>query len=355
MASITLPASLTKIKSETFTDCTALKSIVIPDSIAEIGEKAFEGCASLASVTIPDSVTKIGEKAFDGCPKLLSLTVPKSVTTIGYRAFGTEVKRVIDYSDGYKLEICGPIEGFTLYGYYGSEAEEYSTYYYYSDQREEEDIHFVSIDPRDLRGKIVVTHSDLTEHSVTVVQEEDLADYSSAMRYLKDYYPEGYQTLGAYKITYCASESAAATSDEVTPNRLNHTKVHIRTNCPDAEVYYFGSYTFSWASTTYKNGWLTFGDSYNEDYSGEVGIYVVVTGKDTVTPACGDFDGDGELDTTDVTFIQRTIAGMMTDVDEKTRRVCDVDGNGELEITDSTYIQRYLALMDTPYPVGERF
>lgn len=34
-------------------------------------------------------------------------------------------------------------------------------------------------------------------------------------------------------------------------------------------------------------------------------------------------------------------------------RAADVDGDGDLQITDVTLLQRYLAEMDVPYPIGD--
>lgn len=42
-----------------------LTSVTIPNSVTSIKSSAFEGCSSLTSVTIPDSVTSIGEAAFN--------------------------------------------------------------------------------------------------------------------------------------------------------------------------------------------------------------------------------------------------------------------------------------------------
>ena len=67
----------------------------------------------------------------------------------------------------------------------------------------------------------------------------------------------------------------------------------------------------------------------------------------------GDADGDGEITSVDVTYIQRYNAQMNVGINIDILMNGDVDGNGDLEVTDATYIQRYLALMDTPYPIGE--
>ena len=84
---VTIPDSVTSIRSSAFYGCSGLTSLTIPDSVKSIEYGAFSGCSGLTSVTIPDSVTSIGERAFYGCSGLTSVTIPEGVTRIGYNAF----------------------------------------------------------------------------------------------------------------------------------------------------------------------------------------------------------------------------------------------------------------------------
>lgn len=70
LVSITIPDSVTSIRSGAFFSCVSLESITIPDSVTSIEEYAFARCASLIHVTIGDGVTSIGVSAFEGCNKL---------------------------------------------------------------------------------------------------------------------------------------------------------------------------------------------------------------------------------------------------------------------------------------------
>lgn len=119
LASVRLPATLTLIKGNPFSGCTALKEIVvdedntkyssdggvmydknketliswptaqadidIPSSVTAIGESAFENCHNLTSVSMP-SVETIGGMAFICCSSLTSVSMP-SVKMIDYLAF----------------------------------------------------------------------------------------------------------------------------------------------------------------------------------------------------------------------------------------------------------------------------
>ena len=139
LTSITIPNSVTSIEDGVFHNCTSLKSVTISDGVKGIGAEAFWECASLTSVTIPDSVTSIGDGAFYGCTSLKSVTISDGVTSIGNDAFydcqslksvtiPKSVTSIGDYALGYgDMDwIMVNIDGFTIYGDYGTAAETYA-------------------------------------------------------------------------------------------------------------------------------------------------------------------------------------------------------------------------------------
>ena len=89
----------------------------IPDNVVDIGNYAFSECTSITNIEISDNVEFISDYAFIGCTGLTSVTIPDSVVFIGIRAFGYY------YDDNSELQ---KIDGFTIYGYSGSEAERYA-------------------------------------------------------------------------------------------------------------------------------------------------------------------------------------------------------------------------------------
>ncbi len=118
LTSVTIPNSVTTIEQGAFRGCSSLTSVTIPDSVNTMSQAVFYNCSSLTSVKIPDSVTTIEDSAFCGCISLTSVTIPNSVTTIKNYAFG------YNYNDTTSEYI--KVSGFTIYGYYGTEAETYA-------------------------------------------------------------------------------------------------------------------------------------------------------------------------------------------------------------------------------------
>jgi mannan endo-1,4-beta-mannosidase len=71
-----------------FSNCTSLESITLPDSVTSIKSDTFSYCTSLKSITIPDSVTRINARAFYQSSKLKSVTIKsKKLVWVGKNAF----------------------------------------------------------------------------------------------------------------------------------------------------------------------------------------------------------------------------------------------------------------------------
>ena len=66
----------------------------------------------------------------------------------------------------------------------------------------------------------------------------------------------------------------------------------------------------------------------------------------------GDANGDGNVNISDVTDIQRVVAEMDT-FDDLRQKAADINGDGVVTIDDATFLQTYLAEFGTAYPIGE--
>ena len=86
-------------------------------NVIGVGESAFEGNEEITSITIPKSVKTIGEYAFYDCISLTEVTILGKDTVIGEKALGYYyISRRED----------GITEGFTIYGYKDSTAQDYA-------------------------------------------------------------------------------------------------------------------------------------------------------------------------------------------------------------------------------------
>ena len=56
----------------------------------------------------------------------------------------------------------------------------------------------------------------------------------------------------------------------------------------------------------------------------------------------GDVNGDGQINITDATMVQQSIAELVELTDEQ-REAADTDGDGKITISDATMIQKYIA------------
>lgn len=84
---LTISSGLREIRRETFSGCSDLAEIVIPDGVEIIGPEAFNYCGVL-SLSLGSTVKTIGKMAFGGSEKLCHpLVIPASVTTLGEEAF----------------------------------------------------------------------------------------------------------------------------------------------------------------------------------------------------------------------------------------------------------------------------
>ena len=97
LESVTIPASVTSIRSDAFHNCDRLTSLTISSSVKNlnIGSSAFYGCENLSSLIIPEGVSSIGDLAFVSCSSLTSITIPSSVTHIGSLAFGRKLTSIV--------------------------------------------------------------------------------------------------------------------------------------------------------------------------------------------------------------------------------------------------------------------
>lgn len=84
---ITLPESLRSIGDRAFFDCSKCLEINIPKNVTNIGESAFKYCDSIVTVTLPDGLKEVKAGTFAACVSLERVIMYPSLEKIGYSAF----------------------------------------------------------------------------------------------------------------------------------------------------------------------------------------------------------------------------------------------------------------------------
>lgn len=89
IVSVNIPASVTRIGSFAFSDCSDLQTVAIADGskLESIGMYAFASCKSLQQIELPEGLKTIDERVFQNCTILSKVHIPSSVTNVGEKAF----------------------------------------------------------------------------------------------------------------------------------------------------------------------------------------------------------------------------------------------------------------------------
>mgnify|MGYP003294396081 CR=1 FL=1 len=121
LKSVTIEDGIPLINNSAFKNCTALTKIEIPSSVTFLGFSAFEGCTSLSEVIFNEGLKSIGRYAFLNTA-LTSVVLPASVTVIEEDSLGYTG----EWGD------TDQVEGFTIYGYTNTGAEEYARKWHFN-------------------------------------------------------------------------------------------------------------------------------------------------------------------------------------------------------------------------------
>ena len=81
--------TVTGIKDDAFSGCTALTSVTIEEGPTSIGQYSFQNCSSLASITFPSTITTVAYYAISNCTVLKSITFLGSTPPSSFYAFGS--------------------------------------------------------------------------------------------------------------------------------------------------------------------------------------------------------------------------------------------------------------------------
>ena len=300
LSNVKISNNITVFPLGAFSGCTSLTSITIPDGVIWFNDDAFSNCRSLTSINIPDSVKHIGEYTFEYCTSLTSIAIPKSVEYIGVLSLGY-------VNDELK------VEGFKIYGYKNTAAEEYALNYGFEFINLAEERTLTDKATSISVGGVVNSNADLNVSKLENTYEKSVATYDITLQ--KDgatIQPDGAITI---KI----------------PSDVKDCKVMWLKDDGTAED----------MNAKYTDGCYVFTTDH-------LSVYALVQDKTILT---GDANQDGIVNVNDVTYLQMHIAGNKnTDgsafIDETNKQLFDcVDMNkdGKLSVVDVTALQIHIS------------
>lgn len=143
---LSIPSTLTEIKSSAFKGCSSLTSLVIPSTVATLENQAFAECTGLTSVefsaskittetfgvfygsgaeegmdiTFGSNITAVPPGLFENCPNIDCVTLGSSVTTVNQKAFyasgvrSVVVPKSVTSIHPTAFSLCNRLEGFTV-------------------------------------------------------------------------------------------------------------------------------------------------------------------------------------------------------------------------------------------------
>ena len=87
MTSISIPETVTTIRSQALSRCMGLEELVIPNSVTEMESRAVYACYYLERLTLSSGLREIRRETFSGNPWLDAIVIPDGVESIGREAF----------------------------------------------------------------------------------------------------------------------------------------------------------------------------------------------------------------------------------------------------------------------------
>ena len=85
---LVIPADVTEIADNVFSDCFGLTQVHFPEGLKKIGKKAFMQCSGLSQLSLPKSLETLDDEAFRECTGMEGrIVLPENLKTIGWAAF----------------------------------------------------------------------------------------------------------------------------------------------------------------------------------------------------------------------------------------------------------------------------
>lgn len=318
---LVIPSNLTEIKDYTFYGCNSIESVTIPDGVKSIGAGAFAR-TGITSIDIPNSVENIGASAFDRTAWYKNQ--PNGMIYIGNIAYeykGAMPKgTVIEIKDGTKI-----IASYAFHGYDNLtgiiipdslEKIEYRAFWWCSNIKK--------IYISDIAAWCNISYDSFgidLGYGISYPISYGAVMYLNGEIIRDLIIPYGVETINDYAFYGLCGLTSVTIPDSVTS---------------------IGGSAFSACSNLTIYGYE---GSYAEIYAMKENIpFVVIT--------LGDLNGDGAVDISDATEIQRALGEFDDSIDLTDGIViaaADVNKDNKVSIRDVTEIQRFCAEIITSF------
>ena len=298
LESINFPSTLKTIGYQAFYRCISLKKLELNEGLERMGNYAFNTCSSIESVVIPSTLESIGSEAFSYCTSLKNLTIREGVNSIGDYSFyacsaleSVVLPSTIEMIDYSAFSYCSALKNVTLnegLTYIGSSA-------FYGTAIES-----------------IVIPSTLTEIYYGIFTNCANLKSVTLKEGLVDICDGSFQGCTSLKEILIPSTVTNIGSNVFNNNMIIHG--------------YTNSYAQAYVDYHYYNSNLT---------------HTFVE----IERMMGDVNGDGTVNVTDVTELQKYLAGMTTLTQKQlaSSNVTDVEYYNKIDIKDASYIAKALA------------
>lgn len=269
--------------------------------VTKLGKNALSGNSVMQIVNMPTTMKKIEGGAFSRCSSLSAIRFPTQITTLGENVClncsslqTAYVYATINTLPAYSFAGCISLTTVDL-----NQSIKSISAYAFQD----------CVSLRDLSFLSKITSIDKNAFEGTGISELTI--------------PESITEIPDYAFANCT-----ALTEVTILNHVTYISPTAFLNDPVIIKCYYDSYAYQYA----------------------IENHIPYTLLDNVL--LGDADGDGSVNVSDVTTIQRYLAELET-LEGIYLHAADANQDGTVDIADATALQMYIAEYDLPYPIGE--
>ncbi|MBQ5399000.1 MAG: leucine-rich repeat protein [Ruminococcus sp.] len=319
--SVTIPDTYTAIESDAFYNCTALNEITLPKKLTMLGNAAFQNCSALSRFDASKSVllTSLPDYALSGTISLNTVLFPSGLLEIGKYVFSNSgISEIIIPANVEKVSTgafrnCSGLTKVKL----SSQMNSVSANCFSGCSS----LSSVTI------PNSVDTIGDNAFYGCTSLERIDLPSSIYDFGKFAFYGCTSLREIDLPNFTTTIGEGCFQNDTAIKKLFIPPTVVNIGANC-------FAPMSYG------KTIEVT---CFNDTYAYEYCYDNFVVNLKGIDYRDGDFSLDGSLNISDVTAIQKYIAGLRDIEFRQSLKIGDVNGDGEISVRDATLIQMRIA------------